>query len=346
MAAANVRRAAELIVSADILLIAAGAGFSADSGLPVYNDIANMKAYEELGLEYHDLCDPYWLEEDAELFLGFWGSCVNMYRSSSTHEGYDILKRWKARVSSKQGIQDAFTAMFSQLSHQGSLPSGVSMSNVTMKPFFVYTSNVDAHFLRHFEPCEVYEIHGNIEQWQCAGHVGAPTSRPCEGVWRLPKNYSFNLNHDTMRAKEPDDCVEKRFPRCSECKKLARPNVLMFHDRQWIANTHDEHSYVAWEAMVEHLLAEQPQLKLVVLEVGCGTRVPSVRLECEMVVEDAFLRCNKRPDQVHLVRINPEFLSCDNETVNDHNLLVPLKMGALEALRAIDIEMERREGLR
>ena len=43
---------AQLIHEADFLLIAAGAGFSADSGLPVYADIATVPAYTALDLAY------------------------------------------------------------------------------------------------------------------------------------------------------------------------------------------------------------------------------------------------------------------------------------------------------
>ena len=56
---------------ADYLLINAGAGFSADSGLPVYNDIADVPAYHEMGVSYADLCDPVWIEKDAHVFFGF-----------------------------------------------------------------------------------------------------------------------------------------------------------------------------------------------------------------------------------------------------------------------------------
>jgi len=41
------REAAKAILSADILLLHTGAGFSADSGLAVYKDIANVPAYRE-----------------------------------------------------------------------------------------------------------------------------------------------------------------------------------------------------------------------------------------------------------------------------------------------------------
>ena len=56
--------------SAQVLLLATGAGWSADSGLAVYRDIADVPAYHELGLTYRDICQPRWLSHDPELFFG------------------------------------------------------------------------------------------------------------------------------------------------------------------------------------------------------------------------------------------------------------------------------------
>jgi len=70
--------------------LCAGAGFSADSGLAVYKDIAELAAYQDLGVDYHDICRPEWLQYDPELFYGFWGACYNDYRETQPHKGYDI----------------------------------------------------------------------------------------------------------------------------------------------------------------------------------------------------------------------------------------------------------------
>ncbi|DAZ94839.1 TPA: hypothetical protein N0F65_012528 [Lagenidium giganteum] len=322
----------DLIARADFLLVAAGAGFSADSGLPVYNDIANVAAYQEQGLEYQDLCDPYWLEEDPELFLGFWGGCLNMYRDATHHDGYKILQRWKQRMSANAAVVSAFQQEFQTLAHQGALPTDVHSHDVSSDPFFVYTSNVDAHFLRDFAQKEVYEIHGNVEAWQCATPAESKR-RPCEGVWRVPSIFRFDIDSTSLRAR--DGANNRAFPRCRQCSAIARPNVLMFHDKQWIANVHDERRYVAWEAVMEYMLSKNPALQVVVLEIGCGTRVPSVRKETEMVVADIFEKCGHR-SQAHLVRINPDALSCEDETLLVNDLFVPIQSGGLAALKQID----------
>ena len=66
--------AADAIVEADAILFCTGAGWSADSGLAVYRDIAKVEAYAARDVDYRDLCVPRWLKEDPALFWGFWGS--------------------------------------------------------------------------------------------------------------------------------------------------------------------------------------------------------------------------------------------------------------------------------
>jgi len=54
----NCKQAAHKIKDADILLVVTGAGFSADSGLATYIDVADVEAYNGKGWTYRDLCQP------------------------------------------------------------------------------------------------------------------------------------------------------------------------------------------------------------------------------------------------------------------------------------------------
>ena len=54
----NCKQAAHKIKDADILLVVTGAGFSADSGLATYIDVADVEAYNRKGWTYRDLCQP------------------------------------------------------------------------------------------------------------------------------------------------------------------------------------------------------------------------------------------------------------------------------------------------
>ena len=80
----------QALASADVLLVAAGAGFSADCGLPVYDSIAADPLYASAGITYSDLCSPLMMVEHPDLFFGFWGLCCNMYRAAPLHAGYDF----------------------------------------------------------------------------------------------------------------------------------------------------------------------------------------------------------------------------------------------------------------
>ncbi|KAG2503566.1 hypothetical protein BBO99_00009504 [Phytophthora kernoviae] len=303
-------------------------------------DIAKVEVYEKMGVEYQDLCDPYMLEQDEELFYGFWGSCTNSYRDTEHHRGYQILRKWRDIIRSKDSAnsdssQDekrtAFRAAFDRLRKCEALPANLSVDLVTNDPFFVYTSNVDAHFHRDFDKKEVYELHGSVETWQCAGDVETGAREPCEKLWKLPAGYRFDLDVVAMRA--PGGAPTT----CPSCGGKGRPNVLMFHDRQWIANIDEEDGYIAWESVMELMLQDDPSLNLVVLEIGCGLRVPSVRRETEMVVADVIEGCG-RP-QATLIRINPDIPECDNPVIlaNGRFLSIPTK--GLEALEGIDQEL-------
>ena len=52
------RLAARRIHDAEVLLVVTGAGFSADSGLATYLDVADIEAYSSKGWKYRDLCQP------------------------------------------------------------------------------------------------------------------------------------------------------------------------------------------------------------------------------------------------------------------------------------------------
>eukprot|EP01100_Stratorugosa_tubuloviscum_P005918 TRINITY_DN2592_c1_g1_i3.p1 TRINITY_DN2592_c1_g1~~TRINITY_DN2592_c1_g1_i3.p1 ORF type:complete len:160 (-),score=64.24 TRINITY_DN2592_c1_g1_i3:221-700(-) len=91
----NVIRAAHLIANASVLIVQTGAGMSADSGLPIYKDVADVEAYRKSKLSYYDLCQPDLILEDPSLFYGFWFSCFNDYRTKKPHNGYNIITKWK-----------------------------------------------------------------------------------------------------------------------------------------------------------------------------------------------------------------------------------------------------------
>lgn len=78
-------------------------------------------------------------------------------------------------------------------------------------------------------------------------------------------------------------------PSCPRCGALARPNILMFGDPAWI----EDRAQLQQARLHAWLSAVQ---RLVVLEIGAGTDVPSVRHFGHQAIIDR---------QAVLVRINP-----------------------------------------
>jgi hypothetical protein len=110
-----------------------------------------------------------------------------------------------------------------------------------------------------------------------------------------------------------------------------RHKVLMFDDddveltEELVARTNEE--YQKWEIAME----ANPTTNLVILEIGCGPFVPSVRLEGEEVLRD-FNAAEHRREKAILVRINPG----EKHTQVDPNVLILNHGGALQVLKELD----------
>lgn len=170
----------------------------------------------------------------------------------------------------------------------------------TLRGLAVFTSNVDGQFQRAgFDEAVIHECHGSLHWLQCLRGCG-------ENPWPAD-------------ALHPDvDEAECRWlgdlPACPGCGALARPNLLMFGDWGWVS-----HRYDAQEQRLAHWLAraERP----VVIEIGAGTAVPSVRHFSQQVVaahSGQILRINLREPAVAAA------------------MGIGLACGGLEALIALD----------
>lgn len=160
---------------------------------------------------------------------------------------------------------------------------------------FVFTSNVDGQFQRAgFDPLRLVECHGSIHHLQC--------TRPCsDAIWPA------DAVHPVI---DPATCLmAPPLPACPHCGALARPNILMFGDGAWLAGrTEAQYARLArWGGAAR---------RLVVVELGAGSDVPSVRRLCE--AQDA-----------PLIRINPR------EPDVAPGAGVGIAAGALDALRRL-----------
>jgi len=342
-----IERAACALARSDAILLMTGAGWSADSGLAVYADVANVQAYHEKSLTYRDLCQPSWLHDDPALFYGFWGQCFNDYRSAAPHEGYRIVARWRDELCMRSSAAEALRARCG-----------------TPGAFFSFTSNVDAHSLHHFSPLEVRECHGNAETWQCANRRCAAAPASPEGVpeertgsppdektlpirWGAPAGFRFAVDGETALAPQGPpgsaasgaSCEEaaafaSNWPTCLHCGGAARPSILMFSDIAWHDDEEQEARWEAWREAVKALARDRPSFRLTVVEVGAGGNVTTVRNLAEEVLADV-----RESATATLVRINPELPLADRKENQEHTFSV-LSNG-LEAIRAIDEAMQR-----
>ncbi len=168
---------------------------------------------------------------------------------------------------------------------------------------FVYTSNVDGQFQRAgFDPARIVECHGSLGHLQCTG--------PCSFEIFAAEHVRIDIDETTMRARDP-------LPTCPSCGALARPNVLMFGDGDWLSERSDEQEtrMTAWLRGLEHASALG---RLVVIECGAGTAIPTVRRLGERLAKAGAT----------LVRINVR----ESDVPDGH---VGLALGAAEATARI-----------
>jgi NAD-dependent SIR2 family protein deacetylase len=164
---------------------------------------------------------------------------------------------------------------------------------------FVATSNVDGQFQKAGFPEEkILEFHGSIHHLQC--------TRPCSArIWE--NRETFRIDEESMRS--------DHVPLCSRCGAAARPNILMFGDYSWIGDRTERQ-----EERFRNFLARHSGKRVVVVELGAGTAVPTVRAMSERI--GAF-------SQARVIRINPR----EPQISSPH---ISLPCGALEGLRGIE----------
>ncbi|KAJ1637601.1 hypothetical protein T492DRAFT_950895 [Pavlovales sp. CCMP2436] len=131
---------------------------------------------------------------------------------------------------------------------------------------------------------------------------------------------------------EPADLGEPNYPRCAHCKRLARPAILMFEDESCVEA--ESRAYDAWEMRVCAGLRKDPMKRLVILEGGCGLRVPTVRRNSERLLKKLA------PYGAKLVRVNLDFAE-SRPSLTQHTISVRSRvLSALETIdRAIGIRL-------
>jgi len=142
-------RAADFLRKSGALVITAGAGMGVDSGLPDFRGDQGFwnayPMYAPLGINFVQAANPRHFEQDPAFGWGFYGHRLHLYRDTTPHQGFHLLRQWEEQLD---------------------------------LPVFVVTSNVDGQFQKAgFPDHQVCEIHGSIHHLQCL--------EPCsQAIWR------------------------------------------------------------------------------------------------------------------------------------------------------------------
>ena len=122
---------------------------------------------------------------------------------------------------------------------------------------FVFTSNVDGQFQKAgFDAQALVEVHGSIHHLQC--------QHGCRNdIWSAER-FEPQVDEDACRL-----CNEA--PRCHVCGEVARPNILLFDDWDWLGGR-----TAGQAARLDEWTRRQRRPPLTI-EIGAGTGVITVR---------------------------------------------------------------------
>ena len=172
MSSKNVDKAKIVLTKAQALLITAGAGMGVDSGLPDFRGVEGFwRAYPKarlLGLSFEQMANPQWFEKDPSLAWAFYGHRLQLYRDTTPHRGFELLRQLGKKK--RYGT-------------------------------FIFTSNVDGQFQKaDFSSSTIMECHGSIHHLQC--------SRNCQSKIWSAKGVDIAIDKDFRALEPLPRCLE------------------------------------------------------------------------------------------------------------------------------------------
>ena len=168
----------------------------------------------------------------------------------------------------------------------------------------VFTSNVDGQFQKAgFSEDKIHEYHGSIHHFQCMNDE-------CDsGIWSAEE---FKPEVDEER------CLLMNLPPfCPSCGEMARPNIVMFSDWNWRQDRAlpQQRLETKWFESISDCRGN-----VVVVEIGAGTAIPSVRRFSHQISKEYGAR---------IIRINTR----ESQVPSSQDVGIPA--GSLEALKGI-----------
>jgi len=270
----RIERAAKLIRNSSFVFVTAGAGFGVDSGLPDFRgDEGFWNAYppfREKGL-YVSTCTT----DTHSLYL-------YLFHSHTQNRSFVDLANPKWFTDDPELAWGFYGHRLSM--YRNTIPhEGFRVLREFNKNIFVFTSNVDGAFQKagFDENNELCEVHGSIHHLQC--------SESCTSAIWSAEPFEIRVDESKMKADM------KSVPRCPKCDSVARPNILMFNDWNWISTRTSEQT-----SRMHNILKSNNDV--VVIDLGSGTAVPTCRQTGEQVTQlfdySSIIRINKRESKI------------------------------------------------
>lgn len=299
------RRIKEAREAGSGLLILTGAGMSVSSGVPVFrNSDGSMSAdFLQFLAEFNRARAKYGLSEAPDWFEF---SVPEMFQEETAKEAWNYW-RWRMLRALVEPAVD-YQLLMKIVNFVGS------------EKVFVKTSNCDMLHERAGMPTEqVEEIHGSLGRLQCSG--GGSNLPCCQDLYPVDEMFLNRLRG------EPG-----WIPSCDKCKTALRPNVMIFDDHVFVEK-HLRQQEVKFDHFVSEFLKPSSTKGCVVLEIGAGVVVPSIRHAGESY---------GLSDNNCLVRVNPSTEECKELRANvvPVDQYFPLACRSEPALAAICRELE------
>ncbi|CAF2382841.1 unnamed protein product [Rotaria sp. Silwood2] len=297
-----IEKAADLVLNCEAILFTSGAGMGVSSGLGTFRGVAAgvwPPLLKHPELDFTDMSNPQWFTKPQG----------NSDKHNTANFGYAFWAyRYNAYTSAAPHLGYEIAKRWSEMNH--------------VKFSFSFTSNIDGHWINSgWNELAVLECHGSVHYMQCIDKCG-------KNIWDT--NNSLKLNVDPKT-----DCAIDPLPQCPYCKKLARPNVYMFGDWQFLDNRLNkqiEH-YEKFKSDITKTKA-----RLLIIELGAGTAVPTVREESEAIFTDSRWTTD-------FIRINPleehSIISFDYKN-KGKGQTIEIALDALTALTLIDETIKKK----
>jgi len=182
--------------------------------------------------------------------------------------------------------------------------------------YFIFTSNVDCMWKRsNFSEDRIIEYHGSLDYLQSLSKDGP--------VWKIDIDEIKNIQYN----KDTYKCVKSTIPVSKVDGRYARPNVCFFEDGDYFNTSRFDKVDKYFSKWYMNIATKKK--RLVVIEIGAGTIVPTVREMSEILINEHLIRLNTDNNEyAKLIRINPS-----ERDVPDGHINIPLP--GLKALKLL-----------